>query len=141
MRTKIYFAAPLFTREERALNLKLTDILSNIFDVYLPQRDGVLLVDEVENGKPVTEVKSTIFHQDCNAIKYCEIVFAVLNGRTIDEGVSFELGYGCALGKLCWGYKEDWRTLFKYGDNPMIEGAVQKHFNSIEELVEFVNRQ
>ncbi len=139
MKSKVYFAAPLFTKEERSFNSFLTDILSKRYYVYLPQRDGVLLENEARKGKSVAQVKELIFEKDCEAIRDCNIVFAVLNGRTIDEGVCFELGYGFALGKKCWSYKEDWRSLFKYGDNPMIEGAIQHYFKSIDKLVTFIS--
>jgi len=140
VKLKIYLAAPLFTREERGLNLKLAKMLSVKYEVYLPQRDGILLEDEVKRGEPIDSVKDIIFQSDCNAIKDCDIVFCVLNGRTVDEGVSFELGYGYALGKTCWSYKEDWRTLLKHGDNPMIEGSIEKKFNTLEELIDYIKK-
>lgn len=136
---KIYLAAPLFTEEERSLNTRLTNIFSRKYRVYLPQRDGILLVDSINDGKPITEVKKIIFQHDCEAIYDCDIILAVLNGRTIDEGVAFELGYAYAFQKECWAYKQDWRRLLKFGDNPMIEGAIHKYFTSVEEIEGFVN--
>jgi nucleoside 2-deoxyribosyltransferase len=52
-----------------------------------------------------------------------------MDGRTIDEGAAFELGYAFALGKACVGLKTDARSLFTFGDNPMIEGAVREIFH------------
>ena len=41
MKTKIYFAAPLFNAGEKGFNSELTRVLEDSgYDVFLPQRDG-----------------------------------------------------------------------------------------------------
>jgi hypothetical protein len=54
--------------------------------------------------------------------------------RSIDEGACFELGYAFALGKTCVGLKTDSRTLFPFGDNPMIEAALRHIFRDEADL-------
>jgi len=82
--------------------------------------DGQLLKELVAGGTPIEEARASVFERDLRAIRDCDIVIAVLDGRTIDEGVAFELGYGRALGKLCIGLKTDDRVMLPTGDNPMI---------------------
>jgi len=136
---RFYLAAPLFTPQERDLNLEITKIIETnpIHEVFLPQRDGSLLDDEVKFGNNILKVKDEIFKKDITAIENSDVVFAVLNGRVIDEGVAFEIGYGCAKGLKCWAYKNDWRQLLESGDNPMIEGATSMRFNSIKEIEKY----
>jgi nucleoside 2-deoxyribosyltransferase len=58
----------------------------------------------------------------------------VLNGRAVDEGAAFELGLAWSLGKLCFGFKDDFRQLVADGDNPMIQGALNTIFGSFDDL-------
>lgn len=133
---KFYLAAPLFTPHERDLNLKITKIIeaNPNHEVFLPQRDGFLLTEEVKIGNDIHEIKEKIFQKDIRAIENSDIIFAILNGRVVDEGVAFEMGYGCARGLNCWAYKNDWRQLLESGDNPMIEGAINRRFDSLVEI-------
>ncbi|MGY3362466.1 nucleoside 2-deoxyribosyltransferase [Bradyrhizobium sp. GM0.4] len=62
----------------------------------------------------------------------------VLDGRTVDEGAAFELGYAFAAGKVCVGLKTDPRMLLPIGDNPMIEVALRKIFHDEDELVDWI---
>lgn len=134
MTSRVYLAAPLFTPEERKLNLVLADLLQETYEVFLPQRDGTLLTTELAKGVEKTEAYNTVFQKDVDAIRSCEIVFAVLNGRSVDEGVAVELGIGYALGKRCWGFKTDPRQLLSVGDNPMIEGLLEKKLECLSDV-------
>jgi len=89
----VYLAAPLFSRAERASNKSIRDAISHFANVYLPQEDGDLILDLVRDGMPVEQAKSRIFQQDVDAIAACDVLVIVLDGRTVDEGASFELGY------------------------------------------------
>ena len=110
-RPSVYLAGPLFSPKERQWNASLRDGLSEFCDVYLPQEDGALLVDLVANGMPVNEAKNTIFERDLRAIERCDILLLVMDGRVIDEGACFELGYAFSRGKVCIGLKTDVRSL------------------------------
>lgn len=135
---KAYFAAPLFSDAERAFNVKVTDKLASHIDIFLPQRDGRLIVDLIENGFSPAEAKKQVFDIDVQAIRECDLIISILDGRSIDEGVAIELGYGYALGKPCWGLKTDIRSLAWFGDNPMVEMVLAKHFDSVGSLVDAV---
>jgi nucleoside 2-deoxyribosyltransferase len=135
---KAYFAAPLFSDAERAFNVRVTSELSRHVDVFLPQRDGKLIVDLLDSGCSPTEAKKQVFDFDIEAIRNSDLIISVLDGRAIDEGVAIELGYGFAIGKPCWGLKTDFRSLAWFGDNPMVEMVLAKRFDSVGSLIEAV---
>lgn len=139
-RLNLYLAAPLFSGSEKARNVALRNALMPYVEVYLPQEDGALLVDLVREGMPVDVAKRVIFEHDLAAINQCDILALVMDGRSIDEGGCFELGYAFSIGKICVGIKNDPRTLLTIGDNPMIECALRVRFDSDEELVAWVQR-
>lgn len=137
-RPSVYLAGPLFSLNERQWNVSLRNKLSDFCDVYLPQEDGALLVDLVASGVPVSEAKNAIFEGDLRAIERCDILLLVMDGRVIDEGASFELGYAFSRGKICIGLKTDVRSLLPIGDNPMIECALRGAFSDIDEVSEWI---
>jgi nucleoside 2-deoxyribosyltransferase len=136
----VYLAAPLFSQGERERNRAIRDRLSVFANVYLPQEDGDLIVDLVRNGMPIERAKSEIFQQDIQAINCCDVLIILMDGRSIDEGASFELGYAFALGKTCVGLKTDPRTLLPFGDNPMIEAALRHIFREETDLYAWLER-
>lgn len=138
-RLKIYLAAPLFTPSERQFNSSLAEMLSESADIFLPQRDGKLLTDLVAKGHPVAVSQKEIYRADTDALNSCDIIVCVLDGRTIDEGVAFELGYARALGKTCVGFKSDDRCMLPTGDNPMIVGSCDYQVSSVKELGESIS--
>lgn len=134
----IYFAAPLFNEIERKFNYDLERKLSKIANVFLPQRDGKLLEDLIKNGTPAYIARKEVYQRDIEAIRSSDIVVAILDGRTIDEGVAFELGFGKALGLKCLGLKTDVRTLLSSGDNPMITEGCDTIYTSFEKLYDHI---
>lgn len=134
IRPLIYLAGPLFSDAELTYNLKLTSLLEEFFDVYLPQRDGGRLVDLVERGVPVKDAYRSIFDRDVEALRESDALLLVLDGRTIDEGATFELGVAYSLGKSCIGLQTDPRRLLPIGNNPMIDGALERVLCNTEEL-------
>ncbi len=131
---RVYLAAPLFNDMERAFNTRLAELIAPIAEVFLPQRDGKLLRDLVRGGMPHSTARQLVFEADINAIRRCDCVVAVLDGRTIDEGVAFEIGFARALDKLCLGLKTDDRALLTSGDNPMIVAGCHEIFGSVLDL-------
>lgn len=132
---RIYLAAPLFNDVERSFNVRLAELIAPFAEVFLPQRDGRLLRDLIRGGMSLTAGRQLIFEADIGAIRRCDCVVAVLDGRTIDEGVAFEIGFARALEKLCVGLKTDDRALLASGDNPMIMAGCHHIFGSVVELV------
>jgi nucleoside 2-deoxyribosyltransferase len=130
----LYLASPLFSSAERRFNEDVAKRLGRHFTVYLPQRDGGLFLDLIKQGLSVDEAAQQIFAIDIKAIEAADCVVAILDGRTIDEGVAFELGYACALRKVCYGLQTDPRRLLPIGNNPMITGALRKIASTLEEL-------
>lgn len=134
---RIYVAGPLFSLAERSFNHNLKKLLSPYFDVYLPQEDGGLLVNMVKAGLPEKLAYQKVFDMDVRAINECALLLIILDGRSIDEGAAFELGYANAKEKKCYGLKTDPRQLLAIGNNPMIDGPLETIFDNIEELLEW----
>jgi nucleoside 2-deoxyribosyltransferase len=121
----IYIAAPLSNEAEREFNVKLASFVRQLgFQTYLPQEDGGVLSDFVKSGESEESARARLFSLDCEFVRKCDILLAVLDGRTIDEGVCFELGLGYALGKVLLGFKTDSRSSIRGRDNLMIEGSL-----------------
>lgn len=133
-----YLAAPLFNERERRFNLELADALSSSCDVFLPQRDGLLLADLLRNGVSPDIAEIRIFECDRMALSRCNLLIAVLDGAHIDEGVAFELGFAHARGALCLGLQSDVRRALPSGNNPMIGQAISAIFAEVEPLIAFL---
>ncbi len=132
-----YIAAPLFSDAERTFNLMLADQLEPHFSIYLPQRDGLLLRDLREAGDDSQAARQHIYTMDVAAIRASDGLLAVLDGPSVDEGVSFELGYAMCLGKICVGLATDSRRAAGYFRNPMWDCALQKVFDSVPDLLDW----
>lgn len=131
---KIYLAAPLFSDAELTFNLQVCERLEDVFEVYLPQRDGGLVAEMVRNGLSPNVASARVFSMDRDAIRNCDVILAVLDGRAIDEGVALEMGYGFCLDKYIVGLQTDSRRLLPQGNNPMIEQVMQHYCKSLHEL-------
>jgi len=80
----------------------------------------------------------------CNeeGIRKADIVFAVLDGAEVDSGTASEIGFGCGLGKKCYGLRTDTRDSGDFVGIPVnlqllhfIESTGGKLFRSIDEIV------
>ncbi|HEY2344600.1 MAG TPA: nucleoside 2-deoxyribosyltransferase [Xanthomonadaceae bacterium] len=136
----LYLAAPLFNPQELAFNGRLASSLESRFNVFMPQRDGVLIPGKDLSSTQFREMSESAFRSDLFAIRNAEVVLAVLDGRTIDEGVAFELGYATALGKLCIGLKTDNRVLLANGINPMVSGSLHELLASETDVQNWTSR-
>jgi nucleoside 2-deoxyribosyltransferase len=96
--------------------------------------------DMLQNGTAPHEARRRVFTWDVTAIDQCELFLIVLDGRAVDEGAAFELGYAYALGKLCYGLQTDPRRLIPSGNNPMLEQALAHIFQNVEELVRWARQ-
>jgi nucleoside 2-deoxyribosyltransferase len=132
VKKRIYIASPLFSVAELEFNRAIKQQLSEYFEVFLPQEDGGLIIDLVKNGLSPASATRKVFNLDIGALDSCDLLLVVLDGRTIDEGAAFELGYAYAKGKRCYGLQTDVRRLLTYGNNPMIESACEIIFDSLE---------
>ena len=130
---------------KKEYNLKITTLLESYgYSVFLPQRDGV--EGAKLEGKTEQELIDIIFPLDVNNVKNCDILFMNLDGRVPDEGACVELGIAYSLGKRCYGFKTDTRSVEKNMDlNPMISGCMKKIFLNydsealIAEITDYLN--
>jgi len=132
---RAYFAAPLFNERERTFNKALVERLEAHIYVFLPHRDGSLLVDMLAFGVPQPTAERRVFEQDCDAMRSADVLIALLDGAHIDEGVAFEVGFMRALGKLCIGLQTDIRRALPSGNNPMIAQGLHEIYWDVEALV------
>lgn len=143
---RVYLACPMFSAMEKEYGLKLTGILNKYgYDVFVPFRDGYEAA--AFEGKTEDELVAMIFAKDLEEIHKAEIVFFLLDGRAPDEGGCVELGIAYAVGKRCYGFKTDTRTVEMSLDlNPMITGCMKKIFRNfdgdalIAELEEYLSK-
>lgn len=138
MKRKIYLAAPLFSEAEKAFNFQLKQQLVSDFEIYLPQEDGMLIVDLVKRGVTFSQASHMVFQADIKAINSADILLIVLDGRTVDEGAAMELGFAYSKGKRCIGYSTDPRSLLPDGQNPMISGGLETTVHSVQELRDYI---
>src|SRR5581483_2128791 len=139
LKPRLYFAAPLFSHAEKEFNTKLADELRKIFDVFLPQQDGGLVSEMVKRGVQPANAFASMFNLDVIELKKCDVLLIILDGRTIDEGAAFELGYASALGKVCVGLQTDPRRLIASRNNPMIDCALHHIFDDTPSLLNWAN--
>lgn len=92
---KIYFANALFSEAEQTFNASVVKkIRENLgFEVYLPQENLSI------NDKSQFANSEQIYLADKNELDKSDILVAVLDGLTIDNGVCCEIGYFAAQNK------------------------------------------
>lgn len=134
----IYLAAPLFNDRERQFNLELETELSRYGRVFLPQRDGELVAELVAKGVTPAIAERRVFEADLRAMRNASLMFAVLDGGHIDEGVAFEVGYMNALNKIAIGLQTDVRRALPTGNNPMISMGLHKVFGDMQMAFEWL---
>lgn len=134
---KLYLAGPLFSEAERGFNKTLKATLRSWFEVYLPQEDGFLITELLDEGFSAEAAKAEIFKRDVTEVRNCDVLLILMDGRSIDEGASFELGLAFALEKTCVGLQTDFRRLASFGNNPMIDCALTHLFLDTEALIEW----
>ncbi len=129
---RVYFAGPMFNQAEKDFNEEIVSVLEEYgYEVFLPQRDGIEAA-QLE-GKSEEELIKMIFDLDSDEVKKADILFMNLDGRVPDEGACVELGIAFGLGKRCYGFKTDTRSVELGLDlNPMISGCMIKIFKNYD---------
>ncbi len=140
MKKTVYIAGPLFSESELEFNRKLNTFLKNLgFNTFLPQEDGHLLSELMEQGFEKDNAIKMIFQMDAEKIKDSDIIVFVMDGRVPDEGACVEIGLAYAYDKECFGLKTDSRSLMSDMDNPLIIGALKgriaRSFPELESLL------
>ena len=129
---RVYFAGPMFNQAEKDFNVEITSGLEEYGDdVVGPQRDGIEAA-QLE-GKSEEELIKMIFDLDSEEVKKADIIFMNLDGRVPDEGACVELGIAYGLGKRCYGFKTDTRSVeLGLELNPMISGCMIRIFKNYD---------
>ncbi|MFZ5954895.1 MAG: nucleoside 2-deoxyribosyltransferase [Nanoarchaeota archaeon] len=116
-KTKIYFAASLFSMREISFNLELANELEKKYNVFLPQRDGFefnKLSDKLNGKLPPEELSQAvntiiyIFDIGYNLPK-SDIIVANLD-EPIDSGVNVEICYSALMGLPVVAFRTDVRS-------------------------------
>jgi nucleoside 2-deoxyribosyltransferase len=126
--------------------------------VYLPALATVVspvdpwaLTSEAENGAAIAEGRQremalTIGRRNAEAIRSSELLVAYLDGQEPDSGTVAELGYGAALGLVCFGLRSDLRRHGEEGValNLQLEAFVIENGGEVvaglDELVDVIGR-
>ncbi|MBL9175874.1 MAG: nucleoside 2-deoxyribosyltransferase, partial [Verrucomicrobiales bacterium] len=116
-----YLAAALCSEAEKAFNMRLYKFVTDLgHTAYLPQLHAGTVTDLIRTGADENAIRRKIFDSDISFLHQCDSLLILLDGRTLDEGACFELGYMHALGKPCFGFKTDPRSCIRGKDNLMI---------------------
>lgn len=135
---RVYLAAPLFTPAEREFIEQLASRIESVGDIYVPHRDGHLVEADIASGLDRAQVYLAVYRRDIDEIRRCDVLLAVLDGRTPDEGVCIEIGFAKALGKYIIGLKTDVRVALPWGNNPMVDGCVDRWVKTYSEVSELL---
>lgn len=120
---RLYYAAPLSRPGLRRWNLAIVVLLEARYSVYLPQRDGGLLVELLGKGLDRSHVVQQVFERDVDELRSADLLFAAFPFPRVDEGVAFEIGYVTASAKPTVAYVPKERDMTSVFSNPMIAGS------------------
>ncbi len=133
---KIYVAGPLFTEGERWLLERIDAVCREAgYETYLPHRDAGVFDRDSDS--------SFFFQQDLQRLQEADVVVAVLNGKDVDSGTAWELGYFYALGKRAViGYLHDSRLPHPRAQlNPMIVNSLKTLVHDLESLAQSLSHK
>jgi nucleoside 2-deoxyribosyltransferase len=126
----------LFCDAERSFNLTVDEALRTAgLDTYLPQRDGGEGAKMVASGMDPSVVRSKLFASDTEAIRRCDFLIMLLDGRVPDEGACVELGIAYALEKPCFGLQTDIRRFADQSNNLMIDSILIDTADTVDDLI------
>jgi len=133
---RVYLAGPLFTLAERRFMAHLRDLVGGVPGVAALW-PGDLFVDDDLAGMGQA-AKDHIFAGCVKELVASDLVLAVLDGPSVDDGTAWEVGYAYARGLPAWGLRTDFRSA---GDtaqslvNCMIECSCQAVFRDVEAVL------
>ena len=133
----LYLAGPLFTEAERSFNETLRDVLSEFFEVFLPQEAG-LIGEMMKHGIGPSESSKRIYDACMKALRKCDVVLIVLDGLVVDDGSAFELGVAYMRKVPRFGYLTDDRKQPEPPSvNPMIYFSLDGIFTDLIVLADW----
>lgn len=99
MKNKVYFASPFFNPEQVEREERLKAKLRSLgFEVFSPKEVYFCKPDESE------EKRQMVFERNVNAIKDCDILFAVTDGK--DMGTIWEAGFANGINSISYPSKK-----------------------------------
>jgi len=135
----IYLASPLFSESERNYIDKIVHKISKelnldeLEDFYVPHRDNTYEYSEAQ-----------IYDTNIKNLENCDTMIAFLDGKDVDSGTAFEIGYFEAQDKIVLGLLTDKRS-YENNDaelnsklNTMIFGSLDYAnliFNDVDDLI------
>ena len=126
---KIYLSGPLFSRGEIAWGERVKRFLED-------RLDGVRIIWPHEIV-PSSSKSAEIFSANLHALNECDIMVALLDGSSVDDGTAWEMGYFFMQGKKILGIRTDFRRAGETDNsrvNLMIECSCQGIASGLEEL-------
>jgi nucleoside 2-deoxyribosyltransferase len=132
---RLYFAAPLFSEAELEFNRSVVARIEDAgHEVFLPQRDGPEADSTAHTDG--TDHLHEIFNADRRAILDADLVVAVLDGSTVDDGVAVEIGIAYENDIPIIGLKTDDRTFSEHEHvNSMVYSPLSDLHRDSTELV------
>ena len=131
----IYQTGPLFSEAELSFHRSLAARLREAGHAVTWPGD-MLTEEQINAAGP--DAPHLIFNVCREGINHCTVVVAVLDGRQVDDGTAWEIGYAYAKGIPVYGLHTDARQA---GETPynhvnsMIEGGLAGYVRSMEDLV------
>ena len=114
---KIYLAGPLFSAAERIYNRALAELLTQ----ELPGWTVILPQDyKYHNQFAARRWFKEVYAQCIAGVKEADLIVAILDGPSSDDGTAFEVGYAIALQKPVIGVRTDFRESQEHGLNLML---------------------
>lgn len=114
---KIYFAAPLFSLNERSSNRRLAAAIEKLspgVKVLLPQDL------KFHNQFNAPEFFGEVYAGCLKLLEDSDVIVAILDGPSADDGTAYEVGYAVAKGKPVIGIRTDYRDSQERGMNLML---------------------
>ncbi len=132
---RVYLAGPLFTAAERDFNVALARRLEALgYRVFLPQRDV-----PPARGRGRTR---RMYDGCLRGLRSADVVVAICDGATADDGTAWEIGYAAAAGKAVYALRTDSRRVGA-GEhvNLMIQESVAALSRSVPALLSALGRR
>ncbi|QWV98473.1 nucleoside 2-deoxyribosyltransferase [Geomonas nitrogeniifigens] len=151
-RATIYLASPLgFSRENNPyrerIKRRLGELGCSVFDPWEQEevaqriKEAMSVEEGAERARAIKEAARFTGAVNAQGLKGSDLVLAVLDGTEPDSGTVAELGYGCGIGKKCYGLRTDFRDCGDFPGVPLnlqvlyfIEESGGRLFRRIEEI-------
>ncbi|MCP4007430.1 MAG: hypothetical protein GY725_24880 [bacterium] len=133
----VFVSASLSTEKQRARNGRFAELLDPFADVYLPQRDGGLLLKLLESGVVWDIAAARITERDVRALRDADLLIAVFEPGMVGGGVAFEIGFAHAVETPVWCLLPDQTERPR---SPLLETAISRRFQSTETLLNAIRR-